>query len=256
MSELAVEAPTLEADWDTFCSIEDEIGKAEHEGIHARWRCGKMLTRYPKNRGGRSPYADALRKLSGELGISEAELRYRRLFAERYETEEEFINAVDELKSWHDVINKVLSSTAHLSSEKDEWATPQELFDALDEEFHFTLDVCASPANAKCERFLSEAGLLEHWTGVCWMNPPYSEVDAWIEKAYMSSQDGATVVCLVPARTDVAWFWDFARHGEIRLLRGRLHFVDDEGNTGPAPFPSCLVVFGAEPQVTWHEVSA
>lgn len=137
-------------------------------------------------------------------------------------------------------------SVAHLSSAKDEWATPQDLYDACHAEFGFTLDVCASPENAKCEQFYSENGLEQEWAGVCWMNPPYSEVAAWMAKARESANNGATVVCLVPSRTDVGWFWDTARHGQVRFLRGRLHFVDDEGNTGPAPFPSCIVVFGRE----------
>jgi phage N-6-adenine-methyltransferase len=148
-----------------------------------------------------------------------------------------------------------IASTAHLSSVKDEWATPVDLFAELDAEFHFTLDVCASDGNAKCERYFTVAdnALAQEWTGVCWMNPPYSEMDRWLQKALDSSATGATVVCLVPSRTDVGWFWDIARQGEIRFLRGRLSFVDDAGKTGPAPFPSCLVVFGREPGLVWHD---
>jgi phage N-6-adenine-methyltransferase len=147
------------------------------------------------------------------------------------------------------------ASTAHLSSEKDEWATPQELFEALNAEFGFTLDVCATAANAKCEQFfdVTDDALEQEWAGVCWMNPPYSEIDQWMRKAYESAQNGATVVCLVPSRTDVAWTWEYARHGEVRFLLGRLHFIDDQGNTGPAPFPSAVVVFPREPTVVWWE---
>lgn len=63
------------------------------------------------------------------------------------------------------------------SSASDEWETPQELFEALDGEFHFTLDVCATKANAKCRRFFTEQddGLAQEWSGVCWMNPPYGD---------------------------------------------------------------------------------
>jgi phage N-6-adenine-methyltransferase len=148
---------------------------------------------------------------------------------------------------------RVVPSTAHLSSENDEWETPQDLFDELDAEFNFTLDVCASAENAKCERFFSENGLEQEWSGACWMNPPYSDVAAWMEKAYTVGQTGHTVVCLVPSRTDVGWFWDFARHGEVRFLRGRLHFTDNEDKTGPAPFPSAVVVFGRPASVVWYD---
>ena len=85
------------------------------------------------------------------------------------------------------------------------------------------------------------------------MNPPYSEIELWVQKAYESAQSGATVVCLVPSRTDVGWTWEWARLGEVRFLRGRVHFTDDEGNTGPAPFPSAVIVFPREPSVVWWE---
>ena len=56
------------------------------------------------------------------------------------------------------------------SSKTDLWETPQWLFDELDREFHFTLDVCALPENAKCERYYTPEmdGLAQPWNGVCW----------------------------------------------------------------------------------------
>lgn len=132
----------------------------------------------------------------------------------------------------------------HYSSSTDLWSTPQDLFDELDGEFGFTLDVCATPENAKCDAFFTEGqdGLAQDWSGVCWMNPPYGDAIArWVEKAYESAKLGATVVCLVPARVDTGWWWRWCRHGEIRFLRGRLKFGGSE--TG-APFPSAVVVFG------------
>ena len=130
----------------------------------------------------------------------------------------------------------------HFSSKTDDWSTPQALFDLLNDEFNFTLDVCASEQNHKCKKYYTEEddGLKKNWRGVCWMNPPYGDViQAWVEKAFQSALDGATVVCLVPARTDTRWWWDFCIHGEVRFLKGRLKFND----AGSAPFPSALVVF-------------
>lgn len=142
----------------------------------------------------------------------------------------------------------------HYSSETDEWATPQELFDLLDSEFHFTLDVCASKDNAKCTTFYTQDddGLSKPWTGTCWMNPPYGDaIAAWVDMARAAADDGATVVCLLPARVDTAWWWDNARYGEVRFLRGRLKFGGAESG---APFPSAVVIFrGNEPSVTWWE---
>lgn len=141
----------------------------------------------------------------------------------------------------------------HYSSATPEWATPQDLFDLLDSEFDFEMDVCATAGNAKCERYLTvkDNALSLPWDGVCWMNPPYGdEIGTWIAKARSEAAAGATVVCLVPARVDTAWWWDNCRYGEIRFLRGRLRFGD--GATG-APFPSAVVIFPREPQVIWWE---
>lgn len=112
---------------------------------------------------------------------------------------------------------------AMFSSKTDLWATPQSFFDDLDSEFGFELDVCALPSNAKCERYFTPAddGLSQTWSGVCWMNPPYGkEIGLWMRKAYLSSRQGATVVCLVPARTDTRWWHDYAmRRGKFDSSR-------------------------------------
>ena len=137
------------------------------------------------------------------------------------------------------------------SSATELWATPQPVFDTLHAEFGFTIDVCAVEENAKCPRFFSpeQNGLMQKWGGrhapeVCWMNPPYGkDLPRWIEKACRSSrEDGATVVCLIPARTDTRVWHDviFPHAAEIRYLRGRLKFG---GAMNSAPFPSAVIVF-------------
>jgi phage N-6-adenine-methyltransferase len=137
------------------------------------------------------------------------------------------------------MVDKVLFSSA-----TDEWATPQDLFDRYNAIYRFDLDVCATPQNAKCEDYFTRAndGLVQVWQGTCWMNPPYGrEIGLWVHKAYRSSQGGATVVCLLPSRTDTKWFHDYCLpHGQIEFLRGRLKFG---GAKNPAPFPSMIVVF-------------
>lgn len=136
------------------------------------------------------------------------------------------------------------SLKVHFSSKQDEWSTPQWLFDALNAEFGFTLDPCATAANAKCERFFTgkEDGLAQNWgRHVVFMNPPYGRAIArWMRKAYESVQWGATVVCLIPARTDTRWWHEYAMKGRIRFLRGRLKFGNARHG---APFPSAIVVF-------------
>lgn len=133
---------------------------------------------------------------------------------------------------------------AMFKSQICEWPTPQALFDQLDKEFGFTLDVCATKENAKCVKFydINKNGLMQKWgSEVCWMNPPYGpELFKWMSKAWEQSQNGATVVCLVPARTDTVWWHGFAMQGEIRFIKGRLKFGDSKNS---APFPSAIVVF-------------
>lgn len=129
----------------------------------------------------------------------------------------------------------------------DYWSTPQWLFDQLDEEFGFTTDVCASETNHKCENFYTKQadGLKQKWQGVCWCNPPYGrgEIEKWMKKAYESSLEGSTVVCLVPSSTDTRWWHDYAMKGELRFIKGRLKFVIDDCSNNPAPFASAIVVF-------------
>ena len=125
------------------------------------------------------------------------------------------------------------------------WATPQAFFDKYDEKFNFELDVCATDENAKCDNYFTEKidGLTQDWIGYgnVWMNPPYGrEIIHWMEKAYESSLKGATVVCLVPARTDTKWWHEYAMKGEIEFIRGRLKFGDAKNS---APLPSAVVIF-------------
>lgn len=135
-------------------------------------------------------------------------------------------------------------NNVHFSSATGEWETPQNLFDALNGEFHFDRDVCATAENAKCAAYYTKEddGLAQPWPGVCWCNPPYGrEVGKWVEKASTEAAKGSTVVMLLPARTDTKWFHRFILHkAEIRFLPGRLKFG---GAKNSAPFPSMVVVF-------------
>ncbi len=133
------------------------------------------------------------------------------------------------------------------TSQSGEWETPQDLFDSLDAEFGFTLDACAVAGNAKCRVFYSpqQDGLQQAWRGVVWCNPPYGrQIGRWVRKGYESSRDSATVVLLLPARTDTAWFHDYIYgRGEIRFLRGRVKFGNGGRERNSAPFPSMIVIF-------------
>src|SRR5262249_36502382 len=125
------------------------------------------------------------------------------------------------------------------TSQRNDWETPQAIFADYDREFHFTLDVCATPETAKCARYFTPAmnGLILDWgDDVCWMHPPFAQIAAWMEKAYRSSLAGATVVALIPSRTGPRWWHAWVKgKAEVRERQGRITFV---GAQDPAGFDS------------------
>lgn len=138
-----------------------------------------------------------------------------------------------------------MNTEVMFSSKTDMWATPQDFFDKLNDEFHFTLDACATIDNAKCDKFytIEDDGLSQDWAETTWCNPPYGrEIGKWVKKAYWQNREfGQTIVMLLPARTDTAWFHDYILgKAEIRFVRGRLKFGESKNS---APFPSMVVVF-------------
>lgn len=135
-------------------------------------------------------------------------------------------------------------------SAKQDWETPLDLFNKMNDEFHFTLDAAASDANKKVNKFFSKEdnGLSKDWSNeTVWLNPPYgdgkSRLIDWIKKSESERYNGATTVMLIPARTNTNWFHDIClKHGEVRFVRGRPKFGDaDHG----LPQPLCFVIFHA-----------
>lgn len=129
-------------------------------------------------------------------------------------------------------------------SARTDWETPQWLFDALDAEFHFTWDVCATDANHKCWRYFTPEvdGLAQDWTSfrACWMNPPYGpEIAAWIKKARDTALAGGMVVALVPVRSSNDW-WKWVIEGEVWFVRKRIRYV---GAKQDSMFPNAIVIF-------------
>ena len=138
----------------------------------------------------------------------------------------------------------MIKAEALYTSGSDEWATPQDLFDALDATFHFTLDPCATPENAKCAKFYTKEqdGLKQDWGGaVIWCNPPYGrEIGKWIQKC---AEHRGVAVMLIPARTDTRWWHSYIDKNpdaHVYFIKGRLKFGNGKN---PAPFPSAIIVY-------------
>jgi len=130
------------------------------------------------------------------------------------------------------------------SSNSDEWATPQGIYDSLDMEFGFTLDPCATKENHKCNVYYTKEqdGLKMHWGGHrVFCNPPYSDIAKWVEKAFRETRnDNTLVVMLIPSRTDTKYFHNFIyQRAEVRFVKGRIRFSGKDN----APFPSMIVIF-------------
>lgn len=140
------------------------------------------------------------------------------------------------------------SFAGKFESAKQEWTTPDSLFDPVNAEFKFTLDAAADETNKRAEKFFdaTDDGLSQDWgRHVTWLNPPYGartgKLSDWVKKAFESSKLGATVVMLIPARTNTNWFHDVClKYGEVRFVRGRPKFGGAEHGL---PQPLCFVIF-------------
>ena len=139
-------------------------------------------------------------------------------------------------------------------TDKDERETPKSFFKELDKTFHFVFDVCATRENAKCQNYFDKEkdGLLQPWpnTGddgaslAVWCNPPYSDIENWVYKAYKQKLLGTTTVMLLPVRTGTDWFSALTKYPGVQIcfLRERLKFG---GSQTSAPFDCMLVIFRA-----------
>ena len=130
-------------------------------------------------------------------------------------------------------------------TKRQDWETPDSIFEPLNKEFKFTCDVCATKENTKCKGFftIEDNGLRQNWYGRCWMNPPFGEQSKWVKKAYEESKNGTIVVCLLPARTNTNWWHDYCLKGEVRFIKGRPKFI---GAKYGLPQPLAIVIFREE----------
>ena len=140
---------------------------------------------------------------------------------------------------------------AAMTSNKDDWETPQDLFESLDLTYHFGLDAASTHENAKCKDHYTaeDDGLAQSWQGygTVWCNPPYGRTSPkWIEKMAKEARGGVCIVALLPARTDTRAFHEYIYNKpnvRIEFIRGRLKFEVNGVAGQSAPFPSMLVYF-------------
>ena len=236
--------------------------KAKEISMRSARRAGEILATVPRDKGGYSSHGgmsttEYQQAIEG-AGIPATTAHNWQKIASVDNSKFETYFAEAEYSNWEYSVYSLLrfANDGVFSSDLNDWETPQWLFDLLNKEFKFTLDVCANKDNAKCKRYYTpkDNGLEQDWKGTCWMNPPYGDaIPAWIQKAKEEASKGTTVVCLVPARTDTEWWWNNCIYGEVRFLKGRLKF----GNSvNSAPFPSAVVILGPamRRKVVWWNV--
>ena len=128
-----------------------------------------------------------------------------------------------------------MNTNLMFSKKSDNWSTPHDFYNQLNNKFSFTYDPC--PLNANFD------GLYTEWKGNIFINPPYSNIRQFIEKGISELNKGNAklLVYLVPARTDTKWFHELCYgKSELHFIKGRLKFGDGKNS---APFPSMLVIF-------------
>lgn len=151
-----------------------------------------------------------------------------------------------------------------VADEVDDRGTPPELFDPLMARFGFTLDVAAAVHNAKTPRHFTRQtdGLAQSWAGEhVWCNPPYSDLNAWVAKAWAEWQKAPrpeTIVMLVPAnRPEQGWWQDHVEPYRdqpgsplrVEFIRGRQRFIrhwlghDEVKPNERPPFGVCLLIW-------------
>lgn len=119
-----------------------------------------------------------------------------------------------------------------LKSQSDNWKTPKDLYNALNQIFNFDFDPC--PLNPDFD------GLSIEWGKRNFVNPPYSNLIEWVKKADLEAFKGKLVVMLIPSRTDTKAFHNYIKNkAEYHFIRGRLKFNEKT----PAPFSSMIVIF-------------
>ena len=139
------------------------------------------------------------------------------------------------------------SFTGKFDSVRQDWETPTALYVEMNNEFNFTLDAAAADHNTKCDLYFTEVddSMTKSWAPhTVWLNPPYGKgysLAQWVKKSHAESLLGATVVMLIPARTNTNWFHEYClRYGEVRFIKGRPKFG---GADHGLPQPLCFIIF-------------
>ncbi|MCC2615975.1 phage N-6-adenine-methyltransferase [Aestuariibacter halophilus] len=169
----------------------------------------------------------------------------------------------------------ILINSKTAQDEKDRWGTRWDCFyDAMAlTGYRFILDVCAEEQTAKCGRFISpsENALSVDWverahwlqtmftrntpsiggavySPAAWCNPPFTQKEAFLSRAFDCARRGLPVVCLTPYDRSTNWWRDHVRGKATRVFipDGRYNFLKVDGKTKKTGvnFLSCFIEYG------------
>lgn len=120
------------------------------------------------------------------------------------------------------------------STDNQQAQTPREVWEILEQEFGKMHDPC--PPNYTIN------GLVSEWKSVNYINPPYNECGAWMEKVVTEYKKGKKCICLIPARSHTNWFheWVIPYVTELRFVQNGVRFV---GYKRKSPFSICIAIY-------------
>jgi len=143
-------------------------------------------------------------------------------------------------------------SVQHLASIKvhDEWETPMHIYAkaCADYSIYPKLDICATDKNHVClEWYTKEQDAFKQpWNQSFFMNPPYSDVKRWVQRAYTQHiRHKVNAMGLVYAKTDTKWWHEFVEGiAEVHFIKGRIKFfINGQQSKNSAPYPSCWIIW-------------
>jgi DNA N-6-adenine-methyltransferase (Dam) len=233
-------------------SLDRKVDAAEGDGILARWEFGRALL--AERGAGKQLPNGRLDAVAAIIGKDRSEVKYRMLFAGRYQTRDEVVHAMHHFTSWFSIRNELGNVHVANNSGQNEWYTPPALIEAARAAMGgIDLDPASSAVAQQTVQAVEfhtadDDGLAHEWVGNIWLNPPYAQplIGQFIDHLIAEYTAGRirSAVVLVNNATDTAWGQKLlAVSVRVCFLSGRVRFLDPDGNPSGAPLQGQMAVW-------------
>ncbi len=142
-------------------------------------------------------------------------------------------------------MNKATNGKGNIPS-RDEWQTPQWLFDKLNTQYNFKVDCCANVSNAKCKiypmNFLDIRIVTKYH---CWMNPPFSKAQEMFKGFFKRIREGVAIYRCDNMETKIWQDIILKNASWVFIPNKRIAYEGMEGKG--SRFPSALIGFNVDP---------